>query len=180
MENPFLGPLEHCQHFTDARLGIYGSLSVTQPSNYVRLSGASSCVLHDGEECVHRDQVPQSPPSGRHRQNGFKIKNIFIVNTFVTTTNTRIVIHHYHPKIINNNNSVSITTVKYITSMFISRQVVHKDTIPEVKDAYVNFLTHCYIDTEVDLDYLNSKDNPGVFTGGDERDLHIKSHVGSL
>ena len=29
-------------------------------------------------------------------------------------------------------------------------QVVHKDTIPEVKDAYVNFLTHCYIDTEVD------------------------------
>ena len=77
-------------------------------------------------------------------------------------------------------NSVSITTVKYITSMFISRQVVHKDTIPEVKDAYVNFLTHCYIDTEVDLDYLNSKDNPGVFTGGDERDLHIKSHVGSL
>ena len=167
-----MGPLEHCQHFTDARLGIYGSLSVTQSSNYVRLSGASSCVLHDGEECVHRDQVPQSPPSGRHRQNGFKIKNIFIVNTFVTTTNTSIVIHHYHPKIINNNNSVSF--------MFISRQVVHKDTIPEVKDAYVNFLTHCYIDTEVDLYYLNSKDNPGVFTGGDERDLHIKSHVGSL
>ena len=101
MENTFLGPLEHCQHFTDARLGIYGSLSVTQSSYYVRLSGASSCVLHDGEECVHRDQVPQSPPSGRHRQNGFKIKNIFIVNTFVTTTNTSIVIHHYHPKIIN-------------------------------------------------------------------------------
>ena len=172
MENPFLGPLEHCQHFTDARLGIYGSLSVTQSSYYVRLSGASSCVLHDGEECVHRDQVPQSPPSGRHRQNGFKIKNIFIVNTFVTTT-----------KHLNCNSSLSSPNYQQhnsVSFMFISRQVVHKDTIPEVKDAYVNFLTHCYIDTEVDLDYLNSKDNPGVFTGGDERDLHIKSHVGSL
>ena len=27
----------------------------------------------------------------------------------------------------------------------------HADTIPEVKDAYVNFLTHCYIDTEVEM-----------------------------
>lgn len=26
-----------------------------------------------------------------------------------------------------------------------------QDTIPEVKDAYVNFLTHCYIDTEVEM-----------------------------
>ena len=30
-------------------------------------------------------------------------------------------------------------------------QVCHADTIPEVKDAYVNFLTHCYIDTEVEM-----------------------------
>ena len=29
--------------------------------------------------------------------------------------------------------------------------VCHHDTIPEVKDAYVNFLTHCYIDTEVEM-----------------------------
>ena len=28
---------------------------------------------------------------------------------------------------------------------------IHRDTIPEVKDAYVNFLTHCYIDTEVEM-----------------------------
>ena len=33
----------------------------------------------------------------------------------------------------------------------IVKMVVHKDTIPEVKDAYVNFLTHCYIDTEVEM-----------------------------
>ena len=33
----------------------------------------------------------------------------------------------------------------------IVKMVVHRDTIPEVKDAYVNFLTHCYIDTEVEM-----------------------------
>jgi inositol 1,4,5-triphosphate receptor type 1 len=33
----------------------------------------------------------------------------------------------------------------------IVTMVCHKDTIPEVKDAYVNFLTHCYIDTEVEM-----------------------------
>ena len=29
--------------------------------------------------------------------------------------------------------------------------VCHNDTIPEIKDAYVSFLTHCYIDTEVEM-----------------------------
>jgi hypothetical protein len=33
----------------------------------------------------------------------------------------------------------------------IVNMVCHRDTIPEVKDAYVNFLTHCYIDTEVEM-----------------------------
>ena len=33
----------------------------------------------------------------------------------------------------------------------IVKMVVHRDTIPEVKNAYVNFLTHCYIDTEVEM-----------------------------
>ena len=33
----------------------------------------------------------------------------------------------------------------------IVNMVCHADTIPEVKDAYVNFLTHCYIDTEVEM-----------------------------
>eukprot|EP00095_Tigriopus_kingsejongensis_P011560 maker-scaffold768_size100864-snap-gene-0.9 protein:Tk11560 transcript:maker-scaffold768_size100864-snap-gene-0.9-mRNA-1 annotation:"inositol -trisphosphate receptor" len=33
----------------------------------------------------------------------------------------------------------------------IVTMVCHQDTIPEVKDAYVNFLTHCYIDTEVEV-----------------------------
>ncbi|KAL4226234.1 Inositol 1 [Mactra antiquata] len=29
--------------------------------------------------------------------------------------------------------------------------VTHKDCIPEVKSAYINFLNHCYIDTEVEM-----------------------------
>ena len=29
--------------------------------------------------------------------------------------------------------------------------VKHKSYFPQVKDAYVNFLTHCYIDTEVEM-----------------------------
>ena len=33
----------------------------------------------------------------------------------------------------------------------VVKMVCHKDTIPEVKDALVNFLTHCYIDTEVEM-----------------------------
>ncbi len=33
----------------------------------------------------------------------------------------------------------------------VVKMVCHKDTIPEVKDAMVNFLTHCYIDTEVEM-----------------------------
>nr|XP_040580259.1 inositol 1,4,5-trisphosphate receptor-like isoform X2 [Lepeophtheirus salmonis] len=33
----------------------------------------------------------------------------------------------------------------------IVTMVCHRDTIPEVKDAYVDFLTHCYIDTEVEM-----------------------------
>ncbi|KAL3853775.1 hypothetical protein ACJMK2_017288 [Sinanodonta woodiana] len=33
----------------------------------------------------------------------------------------------------------------------IIRVVTHKDCIPEVKTAYVNFLNHCYIDTEVEM-----------------------------
>ena len=33
----------------------------------------------------------------------------------------------------------------------IVNMVCHRDTIPEVKEAYVNFLTHCYIDTEVEM-----------------------------
>ena len=36
----------------------------------------------------------------------------------------------------------------------IVKMVVHRDTIPEVKNAYVNFLTHCYIDTEEHFDIL--------------------------
>ncbi|XP_055999570.1 inositol 1,4,5-trisphosphate receptor type 1-like isoform X4 [Ostrea edulis] len=33
----------------------------------------------------------------------------------------------------------------------IVRVVTHKDCIPEVKTAYINFLNHCYIDTEVEV-----------------------------
>ncbi|KAK2568121.1 Inositol 1 [Acropora cervicornis] len=33
----------------------------------------------------------------------------------------------------------------------IVRVVTHPDAIPEVKDAYVNFLNHCYVDTEVEM-----------------------------
>eukprot|EP00058_Branchiostoma_floridae_P014304 XP_002599792.1 hypothetical protein BRAFLDRAFT_70263 [Branchiostoma floridae] len=33
----------------------------------------------------------------------------------------------------------------------ISRVVVHPDCLPEVKDAYINFLNHCYVDTEVEM-----------------------------
>merc|ERR1719412_3412818 len=33
----------------------------------------------------------------------------------------------------------------------IVKMAIHRDTIPEVKDAYVNFLNHCYIDTEVEM-----------------------------
>ena len=33
----------------------------------------------------------------------------------------------------------------------IVKMVCHPDTLPEVKDAYVNFLTHCYIDTEAEV-----------------------------
>ena len=38
----------------------------------------------------------------------------------------------------------------------IIKTVVHKDTIPEVKDAYVNFLTHCYIDTGVEMKEIDT------------------------
>jgi hypothetical protein len=31
------------------------------------------------------------------------------------------------------------------------RHESHKDCIPEVKEVYINFLNHCYIDTEVDV-----------------------------
>ncbi|RWS27298.1 inositol 1:4:5-trisphosphate receptor-like protein, partial [Leptotrombidium deliense] len=33
----------------------------------------------------------------------------------------------------------------------INRVVTHKDCIPEVKEAYINFLSHCFIDTEVEM-----------------------------
>ena len=33
----------------------------------------------------------------------------------------------------------------------VTKMVCHNDTIPEIKDAYVSFLTHCYIDTEVEM-----------------------------
>nr|CAD7587881.1 unnamed protein product [Timema genevievae] len=33
----------------------------------------------------------------------------------------------------------------------IVSMVSHKDCIPEVKEAYINFLNHCYIDTEVEM-----------------------------
>ncbi|KAK9966757.1 hypothetical protein ABG768_003850, partial [Culter alburnus] len=33
----------------------------------------------------------------------------------------------------------------------IVRVVTHKDCIPEVKIAYINFLNHCYVDTEVEM-----------------------------
>ncbi|XP_048589146.1 inositol 1,4,5-trisphosphate receptor isoform X2 [Nematostella vectensis] len=33
----------------------------------------------------------------------------------------------------------------------IVRVVTHEDCIPEVKNAYVNFLNHCYVDTEVEM-----------------------------
>ncbi|KAJ7363260.1 hypothetical protein OS493_011542 [Desmophyllum pertusum] len=33
----------------------------------------------------------------------------------------------------------------------IVRVVTHPDCIPEVKNAYVNFLNHCYVDTEVEM-----------------------------
>ena len=33
----------------------------------------------------------------------------------------------------------------------IVRVVTHEDCIPEVKHAYINFLNHCYIDTEVEM-----------------------------
>uniref|UniRef100_A0A8D0AS33 Inositol 1,4,5-trisphosphate receptor n=1 Tax=Sander lucioperca TaxID=283035 RepID=A0A8D0AS33_SANLU len=33
----------------------------------------------------------------------------------------------------------------------IVRVVIHEDCIPEVKIAYINFLNHCYVDTEVEM-----------------------------
>ncbi|CAH1782936.1 unnamed protein product [Owenia fusiformis] len=33
----------------------------------------------------------------------------------------------------------------------IVRVVTHQDCLPEVKDAYINFLNHCYVDTEVEM-----------------------------
>lgn len=33
----------------------------------------------------------------------------------------------------------------------ICRVVCHPDCLPEVKDAYINFLSHCFIDTEVEM-----------------------------
>nr|XP_032819189.1 LOW QUALITY PROTEIN: inositol 1,4,5-trisphosphate receptor type 1-like [Petromyzon marinus] len=33
----------------------------------------------------------------------------------------------------------------------VVRVVVHEDCIPEIKIAYVNFLNHCYVDTEVEM-----------------------------
>ncbi|PKU29170.1 inositol -trisphosphate receptor type 1-like [Limosa lapponica baueri] len=33
----------------------------------------------------------------------------------------------------------------------IVRVVTHEDCIPEVKIAYINFLNHCYVDTEVEM-----------------------------
>lgn len=33
----------------------------------------------------------------------------------------------------------------------IVRVVIHPECIPEVKDAYINFLNHCFIDTEVEM-----------------------------
>ncbi|KAK6175051.1 hypothetical protein SNE40_013589 [Patella caerulea] len=36
----------------------------------------------------------------------------------------------------------------------IVRVVTHKDCIPEVKSAYINFLNHCYVDTEVEMKEL--------------------------
>ncbi|KAJ8046348.1 Inositol 1,4,5-trisphosphate receptor [Holothuria leucospilota] len=33
----------------------------------------------------------------------------------------------------------------------IVKVVTHQDCIPDVKDAYINFLNHCYVDTEVEM-----------------------------
>lgn len=33
----------------------------------------------------------------------------------------------------------------------ICRVVAHPDCLPEVKEAYINFLSHCFIDTEVEM-----------------------------
>ena len=40
----------------------------------------------------------------------------------------------------------SLLTLDDIVAM-----VSHKDCIPEVKEVYINFLNHCYIDTEVEV-----------------------------
>ena len=34
--------------------------------------------------------------------------------------------------------------------------VTHEACIPEVKNAYVNFLNHCYVDTEVEMKEIYS------------------------
>lgn len=40
-------------------------------------------------------------------------------------------------------------------SCFI-KVVTHEACIPEVKNAYVNFLNHCYVDTEVEMKEIYS------------------------
>ena len=69
------------------------------------------------------------------------------------------VLHRYHIGLVNlladltegKNVFTEIKCHSLINLDDVVRMVTHPDTIYEVKEAYINFLNHCYIDTEVEM-----------------------------
>ncbi|KAL0272305.1 UNVERIFIED_CONTAM: hypothetical protein PYX00_005334 [Menopon gallinae] len=58
--------------------------------------------------------------------------------------------------------------------------VSHPDCIPEVKEAYINFLNHCYIDTEVEMkEIYNSQHMWTLFENSFLVDLSLVACIGS-
>ena len=58
--------------------------------------------------------------------------------------------------------------------------VCHKDCIPEIKEAYINFLNHCYIDTEVEMkEIYNSQHMWTLFENSFMVDLGAAASSGS-
>lgn len=48
----------------------------------------------------------------------------------------------------------------------IVAMISHQDCIPEVKEAYMNFLNHCYIDTEVEMKEMFNSPHMWTLFGG--------------
>jgi len=53
-------------------------------------------------------------------------------------------------------NRNTLATWNFFISVPIEQVVTHESCIPEVKNAYVNFLNHCYVDTEVEMKEIYS------------------------